>query len=196
MPHALVLWIIAWVLGCIPALGETRYPVESNVFVFGGRITDATMPESFNIPGVAYEDNGILGIGVQRWPWQGRYLGFGYEGGIAHRFGQGSTSEAWAGIGIRCCRFGLARNLVLTPSIIFGLSYVDAAHPGRETRQVDRYDGNADLLFYLTPEIELAAPDSDWAVFWRLHHRSGAGRTLGDMKGATNANVVGVRLRF
>ncbi|MDZ7927197.1 MAG: hypothetical protein U5L46_09000 [Agrobacterium sp.] len=28
------------------------------------------------------------------------------------------------------------------------------------------------------------------------HHRSGGGKTLGNMKGATNANVFGVRYKF
>ena len=196
MPHALVLWLLAWSLAAGTALAEPVAPVDRNLFAFGGRMTAEAMPKSVNIPGVSYEDNGILGIGIQRWTWRGRHLDIGYEGGLAHRFGRDTTTEAWAGIGIRCCRYRLMRDLVLTPSIIFGLSYVDAAHLGRETEQVARDDGDAQLLFYLSPELELAAPDTDWSVFWRLHHRSGGGQTLGNMRGATNANVVGLRLRF
>ena len=196
MPHALVLWLLTWSLAAGAALAEPVAPADRNMFAFGGRLTAEALPESFNVPGVSYEDNGILGVGMQRWTWQGRHVDIGYEGGLAHRFGQDTTTEAWAGIGLRCCRYRLTRNLVLTPSIIFGLSYVDAAHRGREADQVARNDGDAQLLFYLAPEIELAAPNTDWAVFWRLHHRSGGRQTLGNMRGATNANVVGVRLRF
>lgn len=126
MPHALVLWLLAWSLAAGTALAEPVAPVDRNLFAFGGRMTAEAMPKSVNIPGVSYEDNGILGIGIQRWTWRGRHVDIGYEGGLAHRFGRDTTTEAWAGIGIRCCRYRLMRDLVLTPSIIFGLSYVDA----------------------------------------------------------------------
>lgn len=196
MPPALVRWLLAWSLAAGTALAEPAVPVDRNVFAFGGRLTSEAMPESFNVPGVSYEDNGILGIGFQRWTWRGRHVDIGYEGGLAHRFGRDTTTEAWAGIAIRCCRYRLTRDLVLTPSIVFGLSHVDGAHRGREAEQVARNDGDARLLFYLSPELELAAPGTDWSVFWRLHHRSGGNQTLGNMRGATNANIVGVRLQF
>ena len=66
MPHALVLWLLAWSLAAGTALAEPVAPVGRNLFAFGGRMTAEAMPKSVNIPGVSYEDNGILGIGIQR----------------------------------------------------------------------------------------------------------------------------------
>jgi hypothetical protein len=68
---------------------------------------------------------------------------------------------------------------------------------GREERLEAESGGDATLLFYLAPELNFslaAYPNAE--LFWRLHHRSGAWETLGDMDGAANANVVGARVGF
>lgn len=52
------------------------------------------------------------------------------------------------------------------------------------------------MLFYLSPELDFRTSlDSRYSVFYRLQHRSGAWNTLG-MEGASNANVIGIRMRF
>ena len=195
MVHALALCLLGWLAAAAPALSESPPSPERNLFVFGGRITAASMSSSVDFVGVPYEDNYLLGLGLQTWSWQNSLVDIGYEGGIAHRFGEGTTTEIWAGVGLRCCRYQF-RDVTLTPSLIVGLSHVDAPHPGREADQVARDGGDASLLFYFTPELELAPRHADWSVFWRLHHRSGGGKTLGNMKGAANAHVLGIRLRF
>ncbi|MDT1062365.1 hypothetical protein RM190_10870 [Paracoccus sp. CPCC 101403] len=170
---------------------------DRNFFVFTGRMLDADMGESVNVIGADYEDNYITGLGVQSFFLHSRRTSVGYELGIATRYGEDRTTEAWGGLVARIDNWQLARNIFLSPSIVFGLSYVDAAHAGREQRLEAEYDGDAQLVFYLSPELDFkVSPESRYSFFWRLHHRSGAWKTLGDMKGASNANVFGLRVRF
>ncbi|MNL69083.1 hypothetical protein D3C87_1938980 [compost metagenome] len=87
--------------------------------------------------------------------------------------------------------------MFVSPSFTAGLSLVSDAQPGRERQEEIKDNGNANVLFYLGPEINVSFSDeSSTEFFWRLHHRSGGGKTLGNMKGATNANVFGVRYKF
>ena len=79
---------------------------------------------------------------------------------------------------------------------MFGLSYVSDSHEGREKRLEAQAEGDARMLFYLSPELDFRrSPDARYSFFYRLHHRSGAWNTLG-MEGGSNANIFGVRMRF
>jgi hypothetical protein len=175
---------------------ESAPDSDRNLFVMTGRFLDESMGDSLNIHGATYEDNYVTGLGFQWYGPQFRILKLGYEVGAVMRYGEGDTTEIWGGAVARFRDFHLSRHWTVRPSVVFGLSHVNAAHPGRETRQVAKYDGDADLLFYLSPELELVRSEQNWGLFWRLHHRSGGGQTLGHMKGATNANVIGIRKRF
>lgn len=182
-----------------PAAGAdtgSRADSSRNLFVLTGRLMDDSMFDSLDILGGKYENNRVAGAGFQDYFWKNHVVRLGYEGGGALRYGQADTVEVWAGLVARFRGHDLTRRLTVTPSVIFGLSLVDAAHPGRETRQTETYDGDARLLFYLSPEIEFSGGDHGWSLFWRLHHRSGGGGTLGNMRGASNANVVGLRKSF
>ncbi|HCD82418.1 MAG TPA: hypothetical protein DEQ45_01055 [Agrobacterium sp.] len=146
---------------------------------------------------VEYERNAILGGGYQFYPYSIGNVKLGGEIGIAARFGKGFTGEVWAGPVARYEQIKLGERLFIMPSFTAGLSLVNDAQRGREREQEIKDDGNANVLFYLGPEINVSfSEDSSTEFFWRLHHRSGGGKTLGNMKGATNANVFGVRYKF
>lgn len=190
------------------ALGLVNSPVlarewaeridEPNVFAFTGRITDNSLQQSLYPLGVGYEDNYVTGFGAQRLIYQAGPVSLGYEAGIAMRYGMKTTGEIWGGAVGRWREFNIFGSVLMAPSLVVGLSYVNAAQPGRETNLENRReDGDAHLLFYLGPELDFrASPDSRYSAFWRLQHRSGANGTLGNMRGATNANVFGLRIRF
>lgn len=58
----------------------------------------------------------------------------------------------------------------------------------------DREGGDsAQLLNYLMLEAEAKRPDSAWSGYVRIHHRSGAAGTFGNVKGGSNFIGVGVR---
>ena len=167
------------------------------IFGFAGAMTKEDMLKSAALIPVEYERNAILGGGYQFYPYSIGNVKLGGEIGIAARFGKGFTGEVWAGPVARYEQIRLGERLFVTPSFTAGLSLVNDAQRGREREQEIKDDGNANVLFYLGPEINVSfSEDSSTEFFWRLHHRSGGGKTLGNMKGATNANVFGVRYKF
>ena len=78
-----------------------------------------------------------------------------------------------------------------------GVSYaleVPAIEP-RADRITD--EESAKMLGYLMAEIEFAPPnDADWAIFFRLHHRSGGKGLFKDVDGGSNFVTGGLRWRF
>ncbi|WP_174375054.1 hypothetical protein [Agrobacterium tumefaciens] len=167
------------------------------IFGFAGAMTKEDMLKSAALIPVEYERNATIGGGYQFYPYRIGNVKLGGEIGIAARFGKGFTGEVWAGPVARYEQIKLGERLFITPSFTAGLSLVNDAQRGREREQEIKDDGNANVLFYLGPEINVSfSEDSSTEFFWRLHHRSGGGKTLGNMKGATNANVFGVRYKF
>lgn len=167
------------------------------IFGFAGAMTKEDMLKSAALIPVDYERNAVIGGGYQFYPYRIGNIKLGGEVGMAVRFGKGFTGEVWAGPVARYEQIRLGERLFITPSFTAGLSLVTDAQPGREREQEIKDDGNANVLFYLGPEINVSfSEDSSTEFFWRLHHRSGGGKTLGNMKGATNANVFGVRYKF
>ena len=186
------------IAACSPGLAaanDDTAPANA-AFFFGGALTADDMQRSASPLTVDYEGNGIFGAGVQSYFLDLDWVRIGGEVGLALRFGQSTTSEIWAGPVARLDSLKIGDNLLITPSITVGLSMVSDAQAGREAEQERRYEGDAGSLFYLGPEIGVSFRENAPSIFWRLHHRSGAGKTLGNMKGATNANVIGVRHQF
>jgi hypothetical protein len=186
-------------LAAAPSLASEDMTAETSeaIFGFAGAMTKEDMLKSAALIPVEYERNAILGGGYQFYPYSIGNVKLGGEIGIAARFGKGFTGEVWAGPVARYEQIKLGERLFITPSFTAGLSLVNDAQRGREREQEIKDDGNANVLFYLGPEINVSfSEDSSTEFFWRLHHRSGGGKTLGNMKGATNANVFGVRYKF
>jgi hypothetical protein len=186
-------------LAATPSLASEDMTAETSeaIFGFAGAMTKEDMLKSAALIPVEYERNAILGGGYQFYPYSIGNVKLGGEIGIAARFGKGFTGEVWAGPVARYEQIKLGERLFITPSFTAGLSLVNDAQRGREREQEIKDDGNANVLFYLGPEINVSfSEDSSTEFFWRLHHRSGGGKTLGNMKGATKANVFGVRYKF
>lgn len=194
LPLAAMIALVA-----TPSLASEDMTLQTSeaIFGFGGVLTKEDMLKSAALIPVEYERNAILGGGYQFYPYHIGNLKLGGEIGVAARFGKGFTGEVWAGPVARYEQIRLGERLFITPSFTAGLSLVTDAQRGREREQEIKDDGNANVLFYLGPEINVSfSEDSPTEFFWRLHHRSGGGKTLGNMKGATNANVFGVRYKF
>ncbi|MBP2509714.1 hypothetical protein ACTJJ8_17585 [Agrobacterium radiobacter] len=186
-------------LAATPSLASEDMTSETSeaIFGFGGALTKEDMLKSAALFPVEYERNAILGGGYQFYPYHIGNVKLGGEIGVAARFGKGFTGEVWVGPVARYEQIRLGERLFITPSFTAGLSLATDAQRGREREQEIKDDGNANVLFYLGPEINVSfSEDSSTEFFWRLHHRSGGGKTLGNMKGATNANVFGVRYKF
>lgn len=202
---ALGVALSAWAAMPAPASAADPYapPVPpsglltQNIFLFAGPSVNEDMLASANLFGADYEDNLLVGGGYQRFFHESLQISLGLEVGAAGRFGDTNSAEFWGGVVGRYDGFVLFDTVKIAPAFTFGLSAITDTMAGREERLEDKYDGDASLLFYLGPEINLSLVEHpNVEVFWRLHHRSGAWETLGDMKGATNANVFGVRVGF
>ncbi|CAN7351581.1 MULTISPECIES: hypothetical protein [Ensifer] len=183
-------------LGTTDAQAQNR-DVDQSVFAFGGTMVDADMFQSANPFGVKYADLPIVGLGYQYFPVRMGSFRFGLEAGLAGRFGGHPNAEFWGGVVGRYDGFEIGDAVRISPALTFGISYVTHAQEGRERQNELERNGNARTLFYLGPELNLSfetMPDVDF--FWRVHHRSGAWGTLGDMHGGSNANVLGVRFNF
>jgi hypothetical protein len=176
---------------------DMQAPRDRAVFGFGGLLTREDMQRSANPLTVDYEKRAVIGAGYQHFFAGHGDFKLGWEAGFAARTGTSFSAELWGGGVARYDGFKIADRVIVSPAFTAGLSAVSRTHPGREKQLERRYDGNAAVLFYLGPEINVSLADqSDREVFWRLHHRSGGGHTLGNMKGAANANVVGFRYKF
>jgi hypothetical protein len=171
--------------------------VDQSIFAFGGAMVDGDMAEATNPFGVGYENHPIFGIGYQYFPYSIGDLKFGLEAGIAGRFHGNTNAEIWGGVVGRYDALEIANTIRIIPSFTFGVSHVTETMEGREKKNEEERDGDASTLFYLGPELSFSSVSRpELEVFWRLHHRSGAWGTLGDMHGGSNANVVGVRYNF
>ncbi len=119
------------------------------------------------------------------------------ELGLASRFGQDESIETWGALSIRHSRLcAWDDKLCITLGLSAGLSLVEETM-GTERERENAADRDASLLFYLGPEFALAlSRTTTWELVYRLHHRSGANGTMGNMSEGYNANTLGIRHWF
>ncbi|CDP50505.1 hypothetical protein [Paradevosia shaoguanensis] len=168
---------------------------DQAIFVFGGRYYEETFFTGMQPWAVTYENNFVLGGGYQQfWLNHPTGLRIGGEAGAALRMGDSFSGEAWAGIVARFDGLVLGDTVRIAPSVTFGLT-AETAPVGIEAG--NRGGGDSTLLFYIGPELNVSWVDHpETEVFWRIHHRSGAWGTLGNMADGANASSFGVRWKF
>ena len=198
---------------------RTSSPIDS-VFFFAGRLSTSNMGSTLTFNTIAvdttliapYYDNYIVGAAYQR---RFRELGSGFvlggEIGVADRFGhyavccniQTVTSsdirhsgELWFGPTIRYESFVLFDQLRITPGLTAGFSLTTNSIGIERGRELSG-NGNGRFLGYLGTELAFSSVSMpNLELVFRLHHRSGALRLLGNMMEGYNANVVGLRYWF
>ena len=170
---------------------------DRNAFVFGGRYTSQYIEHALNPFTVAYENNYVLGLGYQQF-----FLGddgglkLGAELGAAIRMGNQTSTELWAGPVLRADGLIETDYVRISLSVTAGLSLTSDTI-GIEAQRERETNGDTTLLYYLGPEISIASTDNPYLeFFWRLHHRSGGGGTLGGLRDGANATALGVRFKF
>jgi hypothetical protein len=195
---SLTLGTLLFHLCNVSAATAQDFDLSQSVFFFGGATFDGDMLESANpFDFGGYEDHPVFGVGYQIFPYEFNSLKLGAELGVAGRFGGTASAEFWGGVVGRYDGIEIADTVRISPALSFGISYVTHTLDGREQELEEERNGDASTLFYLGPELNfslVSRPELEF--FWRLHHRSGAWGTLGDMHGGSNANVFGVRYNF
>ncbi len=102
----------------------------------------------------------------------------------------------WGGFYLRNQGFRILNRILVKPSLTLGLSLINSAIGTEREREIRR-DGDARLLYYFGPEFAFSSVRRpEWELVYRLHHRSGGMKTLGNMSEGHNANTLGVRYRF
>jgi hypothetical protein len=169
---------------------------NDSVSLFGGRFTNQYFENSLVPFASTYEDNFLVGGFYQHF-----FLGndgglrLGVEAGAAMRIAGEQSVELWGG--------GVARyeglhlgGINLVPAVTVGVS-LETAPVGIEVARAQEMGGDPTALFYLAPEIAMSSSDNpNVEFFYRVHHRSGAWGTLGEMRDGANAQVIGIRTRF
>ena len=191
----LALWAPG--MACYADEAVTEPDRRNSLTVFAGSLMTGTFPGWTLIPYAGgVEGNHLVSAAYQRHlfdlPW-----GFttAAEAGLAARFGDGTSGELWGGavLGHQGLTIG---PVTVSPALVVGLSAVTGPIGIERQREITD-NGDATLLFYLGPELAFRHKRHPNVSFvYRVHHRSGAEGTLGNMREGHNANLFGVRLDF
>lgn len=129
-----------------PAAAESTFlfspqPATENFFGFGGLVLERLeMPSGFE------PNHTLLGAGYQRFWGDTDGLLYGLEAGLAARFSDNFSLEAWGGT---VARYNFHFNKVtIAPAFTFGLSAVTQPMSGGEQRREDLFE-NGDARFLL-----------------------------------------------
>ncbi len=125
--------------------------------------------------------------------WEER-LGLEIEGNFARHFGEQDHYE------INLILIGRWRafpwNSWLPATVAFGAGPSLALGTPELERDEDDPDPSR-MLNFLLAELTVGHPHHpDWSIFTRIHHRSGAGRLVGGVKGGSNFIALGVRRHY
>lgn len=198
-----------------PFTPATQPDLKQSLFAFGGWTNSGNLWNTFSYgvgaPQPKFYDNYIVGGAYQRdlVKFNSGFL-IGAELGLADRFGHYKVCcdgvvysdaaihsvELWGGVALRHEGFNLFDTINISPGVVFGLSGI--SNPiGQEGLHQNFNGGSAKVLFYLGFDLAFALANMpNTELVFRVHHRSGAYGTLGNMKEGNNANVVGIRMRF
>jgi hypothetical protein len=192
---------------------------SNGVVVFGGAMSTRALESTlmFDLDysigrgmGMNY-DNYFVGVAYDRDFWR---LGYGFtlgaELGVGDRFGHYyiccdlviksasilNSPEIWAGPRLSFDGIVIGNTVRIAGAVTFGFSGAASAL-GRERQAVYSWDGNAQFLFYLGPEVSFSLVNHpDWEFVSRVQHRSGASGLLGKIREGYNGNTVGLRYKF
>jgi hypothetical protein len=190
--------MIVFALFSCPSSADSVNVPKNSIHIFFGQYTTVSMGDSLEVfKGSIYENNYPLALSYSR---NFRELGYGLhmggEVGLADRIGTFSSTEIWSGVVIQHKGFTSHEGLKVALSLTVGLSLISKSM-GEEIKRENGRRGNANFLFYLGPELVFSYPGlRRWEIVYRLHHRSGAGGTLGGLYEGYNANTLGLRYRF
>lgn len=122
-------------------------------------------------------------------------LGVELEALASHHWGRYDEYQEFAGsFNLRWHKFPWNTHLPTTLGHGIGLSYATVI-PEQEV--LYRRGQSARLLAFMMWDVTFSLPDHPaWAVFFRIHHRSGAFGTFRGVHGAANYPCIGIKYSF
>ena len=160
--------------------------------VYGGRVTEERFMEALTL-NVNFLDAYVV-VGALAWTMAHLYDGaltLEIEGQVAKYYGNQEHFELNLPVAARWHKF--AWNRTVATSIAFGLGPSWAT----EVPEVELVLNNSSqqFLVYWFLEFAFGPPDTDWAMVFRLHHRS-TGYGLVAENGGANTLAAGLKFRF
>jgi len=165
---------------------------DHGIAVYGGKLTEESWEQSLD-PGVEFADVSILAASAS-WTFHRSFegkLSFELEANVAKHFGDQDHFEFNLPVlGFRWHRFPWD-NYIAT-SFAWGIGSSYATEIPEVENQIN--EDSKKWLIYWFAELTFGAPEANWEVLARLHHRSdGFGALNG---GGSNALCAGFRYRF
>jgi len=168
-------------------------PRDWALTLYSGRLTDSDLTHTlaFNSK---FEDAYFMDLGLLRRLYTYRdYFNIEIEGQIVKHFGAQDQWEFDLVSYFRWLRFPWNVYVLTSFAAGAGLSYATST-PEIEAKH---YDKTAQFLGALMFEFTFSLPQvPQWSLVTGIHHRSGAGGVFNDVRGASNAWVMGVRYSF
>jgi hypothetical protein len=160
--------------------------------VYGGRVTEDRWFEALS-PNVNFVDAYIL-VGAVAWTWKRLHHGaltIEIEGQMAKYFGEQEHLEFNLPVVGRWHKFPW--NNTVDTSFAFGLGPSWATEEPEVEIMIS--GSTQQLLVHWFTEITIGPPDNDWAVVFRLHHRSKAFGLVAE-NGGSNTLTAGLKFCF
>ena len=181
---------------CARAKAETESEADTRkwgIALYYAWLNDGTLGETLTFS-ANKEDASLLVLALSREFYTYRdYFNLGFEGQVGKQFQEQHHWEFNFLGTIRWLKFPWDHYLDTSLAAGAGFSYA-TAEPEIELKN----RGNVSkFLGYLMFEAAFSPPPLPrWDVFARIHHRSGAGGTIGGVKGGSNAYGIGLRYKF
>ena len=160
--------------------------------VYGGHVTEDKWTDSIS-SNVNFVDAHIL-VGALAWTMTRLYdgaLSLELEGQVAKYSGVQDHFEFNLPVIGRWQKFPW--NKVVDTSFAFGLGLSWATEEPKVEKMLN--DSTQQLLIYWLIEIALGPPNANWAMVFRLHHRSDAFGLIAE-DGGSNTLAAGLKFRF
>ena len=186
--------ILRITLGTLFLLGATgsAWGRDYALTVYGGRVTEDPWVRSL-LPNVRFTDTYIR-VAALAWTIKRRDNGaftLEIEGQVAKYSGEQEHFEINLAVAGRWHNFRWDE--VVDTSFAFGIGPSWAAE--EPETEVMIHGTTKRCLVYWFSEIALGMPDSNWALVFRLHHRSTAFGLIAE-KGGSNTLTTGLKFRF
>lgn len=163
------------------------------ITLYTGRVTDSELSgtATFNFD---FENAYSVDLGLSRRMYTFKdYFGIELEGQIGKYFGDQDNWEFCVAGYFRWLLFPWDTFLDTSFAVGAGLSYATSV----PTIEAQNHEDTSQLLGALMFEFAFSLPHvPQWSIVAGIHHRSGAGGLFNEVRGASNAWVIGIRTSF
>ena len=173
-------------------------PLRWHAYIYSGGLVDDDLRDIFvEAYDLDYLDTNIMVFGGGREIYHyGDYFTIESEGQVASHFGgMNDHYEFNLFLNWRWQLFPWDR--WIDTSFVWGngFSYATKVPPAEFNRK--EKEPSSKILFYIFLGLDFAIPkQEDWSLFLGIHHRSGVFGAISDVKGGSNALIMGLKKKF